>query len=156
MSILKWQVNSSSDFWSFFSAITYNSCKFVAHEFSTKGSNENINFEISKRSDENLLNSSCYFPNHKSVFFQILYDSSVSWNILLCPFLGQTLHTLHKRDQWKCKDFLMLKSKFTKFLSYLKQNKFLFQFCATLIVCIGISTPPCRSKTTPLSCQPPS
>ena len=47
----------------------------------TKGSRESANFDTFKCSDENLPNSSCYFPNHKSVFLQILHDSSVSWKI---------------------------------------------------------------------------
>ena len=45
----------------------------------TKGSLESTNFDTFKCSDENLPNSSCHFPNHKSVFLQILHDSSVSW-----------------------------------------------------------------------------
>ena len=41
-----------------------------------------------------------------------------------CAVLGQTLYTLHKRDQSKSKflDFLVPKSTFTKFLSFLKQK----------------------------------
>ena len=38
-------------------------------------------FYTFKCSDENLLNSSCHFSNHKSVFLQILHDSSVPWKI---------------------------------------------------------------------------
>ena len=45
----------------------------------TKGSHQSPNFDTFKHSGENLLNSSCYFPNHKSIFVQILHDSSVSW-----------------------------------------------------------------------------
>ena len=41
----------------------------------TKGFHENTNFDIFKCSDENLPNSSCPFPNHKSVFLQISHDS---------------------------------------------------------------------------------
>ena len=77
----------------------------------TKGSHENTNFDIFKCSDENLLNSSCHFPNHKSVFLQILHDSSVSWNILPCTFLCQMLYTLHKRDQSKCKFFRLFSAR---------------------------------------------
>ena len=111
----------------------------------TKGSHENTNFDIFKCSDENLLNSSCHFPNHKSVFLQILHDSSVSWNMLHCTFLGQTFYTLHKRDQSKC-IFFRLFSAQTKINQILvifeTKNKFIFKFCTTLIVCIGVSTPP--------------
>ena len=47
----------------------------------TKGSHQSPNFDTSKYSGENLPNSSCHFPNHKSVFLQILNDSSVSRKI---------------------------------------------------------------------------
>ena len=89
----------------------------------TKGSHEKNNFGTLKSFDENLPNSSCLYPNHKSVFLQILHDSSVSRNITPLYFLGQTLYALHKRDRSKCKlDFLVFGSKFTKFLSFLKQK----------------------------------
>ena len=111
----------------------------------TKGSHENTNFDIFKCSDENLLNSSCHFPNHKSVFLQILHDSSVSWNMLLCTFLGQTLYTLHKRDQSKCKFFRLFSAqiKIHQILVIFEtKNKFLFKFCTSLIVRVGVSTSP--------------
>ena len=104
MPIFKRQVNSYSDFSSFFSVITYNSSlslQLMRFLLWTKRSYENTNFEvfkifIFKCSDENLPNSSCHFPNNKSVFLQIymtlqLHDS--------------TLYTLLKRDQSKCKFF---------------------------------------------------
>ena len=122
----------------------------------TKESHENINFDIFKFSDENLLNSSFDFPNHKSAFLQILHDSSVSWNMLLCTFLGQTLYTLHKRDQSKGK-FLRLFSAQIKIHQILvifeTKNKFLFKFYTTLIVRIGVSTP--TQKYLLLSCRAP-
>ena len=138
MSILKRQVNSSSDFLSFFSVISYNSCvslQLMDFLLWSKGSHENTNFDIFNCSDENLLNSSCHFPNHKSVFLQILHDSSVSWNILLCTFLDQTLYILHKRDQTKCR-FFRLFSAWIEIhqilVSFVTKNKFLFKFCTTL------------------------
>ena len=90
----------------------------------TKGSHESTNFDSFKCSGENLPYSSCHFPNHKSVFLQILHHSSVSWKITPLYFLGQTLNTLDNRNQWKCR-FLrlrVLRSKFTKSLSFLKQK----------------------------------
>ena len=84
MSILKRQVNSSSNFSSFFSVITYNSSvNFQLMHFLiwTKGSHQSPYFDTSKCSGESLPSSSCHFPNHKSVFLQILPDSSVSWKI---------------------------------------------------------------------------
>ena len=115
----------------------------------TKGSHENTNFDIFKCSDENLLNSSCHFPNHKSVF---LHDSSVSWNMLPCTFLGQTLYTLHKRDQWKCKCFRLFGAQIKIhqiLVIFDTKNKFLFKFCTTLIERIGVSTPTPLNSTTP-------
>ena len=121
----------------------------------TKGSHQNINFDIFKCSHENLLNSSCHFPNRKSVFLQILHDSSMSWNILPCTFLGQTLYTLHKRDQSKCKFFRLFSAqiKIHQILVIFEtKNKFLFKFCTTLIVHIGVSTP-LQKHHLLLSCQ---
>ena len=125
MSSLKRQVSSSSYFSSFFSIITYNSSVslYLIHfRLWTKGSQGNSNFDTFKCSYENLLNSSCHFPNHELVILQILHDSSLSWNILGC--LSQTLHILHKREQSKCNFFyiLVLRSKFITVLSFLKQK----------------------------------
>ena len=110
----------------------------------TKGSHKKTNFDIFKCSDKNLLNSWCHFPNHKSVFLQILHDSSVSWNMLHCTFLGQTLYTLHKKDQSKWKFFRLFSApiKIHQILVIFEiKNKFLFKFYTTLIVRIGVSTP---------------
>ena len=117
------------------------------------GSHENTNFDIFKCFDENLLNLWCHFPNHISVFLQILHDSSVSWNILIlpCTFLGQTLYNLHKRDQSKCKYFRLfsVQIKIHQILVISEtKNKFLFKFCTTLLVRIGVATP--LKNNTPL------
>ena len=120
MSILKQQVNCSSNFASLFIFMTHNnsSGNFKVMHFLlwVKGSYQSPNFETFKCSGENLPYSSCHFPNHKSVFLEIFK--------LLCTFLGQTLNTLHNRNQWKCKfsDFWVLGSKFMKLLSFLKQQ----------------------------------
>ena len=45
-----------------------------------KGSHQSPNYETFD-TGENLLNSSCHFSNHKSVFLKILHHSSVSWKI---------------------------------------------------------------------------
>ena len=84
MSILNWQANSSSNFASFFIFMTHNSIvnfKFTHFQLCTKGCHESLNFETFKCSGENLPNSSCHFPNHRSLFSQILRHSLVSWNI---------------------------------------------------------------------------
>ena len=84
----------------------------------TKGSHQSPSFDTFKCSRENLLNSSCHFPNHRSVFLQNFYHSSVSFKILLCTYLGQTLYTLNKRNQskWKFLEFEVLGSKQISFL----------------------------------------
>ena len=122
----------------------------------TKRPHENTNFDIFKCSDENLLNSSCHFPDHKLVFLPILHDSSVSWNFLLCTFLGQTLYTLHERDQSKGKFFRLFSAqvKIHQILVIFEtKNKLLFRFFTTLIVHIVVSTT-LPSKTPPPSFLP--
>ena len=104
-----------------------------------------------------MLNSSCDFPNHKSVFLQILHDFSVSWNMLHCTFLGQTLNTLHKRDLSNCNFFRLFSAQIEIqqiLVIFVIKNKFLFKFCTTLIVCIGVSTP-LQKHHLLLSCQAP-
>ena len=64
--------------------MTHNSSvnfKLIHFLFWTKGSHESPNFDTFQCSGENLPNSSCHFPNHKSVFLQTLHHSSVSWKI---------------------------------------------------------------------------
>ena len=138
MSILKRQVNSSSDFSSFFSVITYNvSVSFSLMHFLlwTKGSHENINFDVLKCSDENLPNCSCYFWNHKWVFLQILNDSSVSLNILLCNFFSWNVVYFSQSDQSKCKFFRLFSARIKihqVLVIFETKHKFLFKFCTTL------------------------
>ena len=84
MSVLKWQVNSSSNFALFFIVMTHNSTvnfKLIHFLLWTKGSHQSPNFDTFKCSGENLPNFSCLFSNHWSVFLQNLHNSSVSWKI---------------------------------------------------------------------------
>ena len=109
LSILDWQVISSSNFASFFVIMTHNSpvnLKLIHFLLWIKGSHQSANFEALKWSGENFPNFSCHFPNHKSVFLQILHDALVSWKITL---LAQTFYTLVKSIPWKYK-FLRLSS----------------------------------------------
>ena len=88
MSILKWQVNLSSNFTSFFIVMTYNSSinfKLIHFLLWTKGSHQGPNFDTFKCSRENLPNFSYHSLNHKSVFLRILtakYDSSVLFYLI--------------------------------------------------------------------------
>ena len=84
MSVLKRQVNSSSNFALFFIVMTHNSSanfKVIPFLLWTKGSNQSSNFDTFKCSGENFPNYSCHFPSNKTVFLQILHHYSVSWKI---------------------------------------------------------------------------
>ena len=98
-------LNSSCQFWndksiifqilhySFF-VITHNSAvsfKLIHFLLCIKGFNDGPNFENFKCSGENLPNSSCHFPNHKSVFLQILHHTLVSWNIAPLYFFSSNI-----------------------------------------------------------------
>ena len=94
MPILSWEVNSSSIFASFFILMTYNSptiFKLKHFQLWTKQSHQSPHFETYKCSGENFPNSSCYFPNHKSVFLQILHHSLVPWKITPLYFLRSNI-----------------------------------------------------------------
>ena len=107
MPILKRQVISFSNIASFFIAITHNSplnLKHINFLLWIKAYHKSPNFETFKCFGENLPNSSCYFPNNKSVFPQFLHHS-----LLVCTFLPQTWYTLVINSQWKC-NFLILLS----------------------------------------------
>ena len=89
MSVLKWKVNSSSNFALFFIVMTHNSYinfKVIPFLLWTKGSHQSSNFDTFKFSGENLPNFSGLFSNHSSVFLQNLHNSSVSWKITLLYF----------------------------------------------------------------------
>ena len=71
LSILKRQVNCSSNFASFFIVMTYNSFvnfKVIHVLLWKKESYQSPNFETFECSGETLPNCSCHFSNHKSVF----------------------------------------------------------------------------------------
>ena len=93
MLILK-QVNSSSNFASFFIAMTRNfsvDFKLIRFLLWIKGSHQSPNFETFKCSGENLSYFSCHFPNYISVFITILHHPSVSWKITPLYFLRSNI-----------------------------------------------------------------
>ena len=102
-----------------------------------KGFHQNLNSESFEYSGENLPNSSCRFPNHKSVFLKILDHSSVSWNNNLpVLILAQTLHTLVKKGPLKCR-FLRLLSVQVRIcqiphINFETTSQSLFKFCIIL------------------------
>ena len=84
MSVLKCQVNYSSNFALFLIVMTHNSSanfKVILFLLWTKGSHRSSNFDTFKCSGKNLPNFSSLFSNHKSVFLQNLHISLVSWKI---------------------------------------------------------------------------
>ena len=108
MSVLKWQVNSSSNFALFFIFMTHNSSvdfKLILFLLWIKGSHQYPNFETFNCSGENLPYSSCHFPNHKSVFLQILHHPSVSWKITPLYFFCSNNIYFAQKDPIKVKTF---------------------------------------------------
>ena len=74
-------VNSSSDFALLFSVMKITPMYFFSCNeiyFVQKEPIKGKDFETSKCSGETLPYTSCHFPNHKSIFLQILHHSSVS------------------------------------------------------------------------------
>ena len=128
-SILKRQVNSSSVFVSFFIVIIHNSSvnfKLIHFLLWTKRCHKSPHFDTFECSDKNLLNSSCHFSNHKSVFLQILRYSSISWKVTPLYFFNSNSLYFAQKEPIKVKDFWdfwVLRSKFIKSLmSILKQQ----------------------------------
>ena len=84
VSILKRQVNSLSNFASLFIVMIHNfSVNFKLMHFLLwmKVSHQGSIFWTFECSGKSLPNSRCLFPIHQLVYFQILHQSSVSWNI---------------------------------------------------------------------------
>ena len=107
MSILKWQVNSFLNFSSFFISITHNSLvnfKLIHFVLWIKRSHKSPIFETFVCSCENLLNSSCHFPNQVS-FFQILHHSLLSWNITPLQFFSFNTTYFTQKQSIKVKHF---------------------------------------------------
>ena len=91
MSILKWQINSSSNFASLLIVMTHKSSvnfNLIHFLLWPKGSHQSPNFYNFKCSVENLPNSSCQFLNYKSILLRILHQTSVSWKITSLYFFS--------------------------------------------------------------------
>ena len=139
MSVLKWKVNSSSNFALFFIVMTHTSTinlKLIHSQLWTKGSYQGSNFDTFKCSDENLQNSSCHFPSNKSVFLQILHRSSMSWKITPLYFLAQTINTLLWRSplKWKFLRLLSARVKFCQipYANFETTSPVFYKFCIPL------------------------
>ena len=108
VSILKWQVNSSSNFASFFIVMTYNSSvnfKLIHFLLWTKGSHQGPNFETFKCFGENLPIFSCHFSNYKSVFLRILHHCSVPWKITPLYFFSSNIIYSAQKERIKVNFF---------------------------------------------------
>ena len=136
MSILEWQVNSVSNFASFFIVITHSSplsLKLRNFLLCIKGSNESPNFENSAQSRENLLNPSCHY-NHNSHFLQILHHTLVEMQ-LLCTFQPKNfifcLIAVHKCKFLRLFSF-QVKIRQISYVSFETMSQFLFIFLIIL------------------------
>ena len=99
MPILKRQVNSSANFVSFFTVMTHNffvNFKLIYCLLWIKASHQSPNFETFDCSGETFPNSFRHFPNHKSVFLQILHHFLVLWDITPLYFLAEIWYTFNK------------------------------------------------------------
>ena len=139
ISVLNWQVNSSSNFASFFIVMTHDSpvnFKLIHFLLWIKGPHQSPNYETVERSGKNLPNSSCHFWKHKSSFpatFALMFRPST-----ISPLysLSSKLYTLVKSSPLKCK-FLRFSSArlmFVKFLMPVLNCQFLFKFASFFIV----------------------
>ena len=108
MSNLKRQVNSSSNFASLLTFMTQKSSvnfKLIHFLLWIKGSHQSPNYETFECSGKDLSNSSYHFPNHKSVFLQILHPYSVSWNVTLLYFLSSNIIYFVRKEIIKVQNF---------------------------------------------------
>ena len=132
MSVLKWKVNSSSNFALFFIVMTHNSSvnfKVIPFLLWTKGSHQSSNFDTFKCFGENLPNFSCLFSNHWS-FFKICITPQYHERWLLGTF--SWIYTLATRSQLK-KSFLAFSSAQVKIcdvhVNFKMRSQFLFNYC---------------------------
>ena len=129
MSILKQQVNSCSNFASFFIVMTQSSSvsfKLIHFLLWIKGSYQSPSSETFKCSGEKLPYSSCHLLNYRSVFLQILHQSSVSWKITRLYIFRSNVIYLAQKEPVKV-EILTISSaqvKIHEFLSFLKQISF--------------------------------
>ena len=104
-SVLKWQVNSSLDFASFFIVMIHNSSvdfKLILFYFGIK---HPIKIPILRLSSDLL--KICHIPhvifqNSSQFFSKFCIIIQCREKQLLCTLLRQTLNTLHNRSKWKC------------------------------------------------------
>ena len=139
MSVLKWQVNSSSNFALFFIVMTHNSSanfKVIPFLLCTKESHQSPIFNTIKCSGENLPIFSSLFSSHKSIFLQKLHVSSVSLKITPLYFCSSNNIYFGQRSQLKHNVF-RLSSAWVKIcqiphVNFQATSQFFFKLCITL------------------------
>ena len=77
----------------------------------TIGFHESTNFDTFKCSDEYFSNYSCHFPYHKSIFLQILHDSSLSWNITPLYFFRSKVIYFSQKELMKVRFFKLFSAR---------------------------------------------
>ena len=120
LSVLKWQVNSSSNFVFFFIIMTHSSSvslKVILFLLWTIGPHQSRNFDNFKCPGENLSNFSSLFSNYKSVFLQNVHKSSVSWKITLLYFCSSNNKYFGHKEPIKT-DFLDFRAFGSKFVIF--------------------------------------
>ena len=132
VSVLKRQVNSSSNFISFFIVMIHNSSvnlNLIHFLLWIKGSHQGPITETFESSGKNFLNSSSHFPNHKSVFLQIWHHPSVSWKITPLDFFRSNVIYFSQNETIKSTfwEWWVLRSKFSKCLSFLNRKSVFLQ-----------------------------
>ena len=138
-SVLKWQINSSSNFALVFIVMTNNfSANFNVMPLllCTKRPHQSPNFNTIKCSGENLPISSSLFSNHKSFFLQNLHISSVSWQITRLYFCSSNNIDFGQRSQLKHKVFRLSSARVKIYqvphANFKTKSQFLFNFCIIL------------------------
>ena len=139
ISVLKWQVNSSSNFALFFIVMTHNSSvnfKVIPFLLWTKGSHQSPNFDTFKCSGEICQISQVFFQTIIQFFFKICITLQCRERRLLYTFVAQTIYTLVTRRQLK-HNFVGLSSAWVKicevlYVSFKTTSQFLFNFCIIL------------------------
>ena len=136
MSLLNWQVNSSSNFASVFIVMTHNSpvnFKLIHFPLWIKGSHQSPNFGTFECSGKNLPNSSCHFWKLKSVFLQILHQYLVPLNIIPLYFVISNIIYFGQRQPFKGQIFEIFECSGENLLNSSCQFEltcqFLFNFC---------------------------
>ena len=135
MSVLNWQVNSSSIFVSFFIVMTHDSpvnFKLIYFQLWTKDSHQSPKFETFKCSGENMQNSSRSFLNYKFVYLKILHHSLVSWKVTPLYFFRSDI-TGKDQSKYKFLRLLCAQIKIHQILvTFETKNPFFFKFCINL------------------------